>query len=476
MAAASCGGSSAPAPFGVRFTAAASGKLWVLDEASARVIRLDPVGAASGSARVAPHPAGLRATGDGGWVVTLSAEPRTSTLTAVRATTSGELTPSRIAVRPHHNAFTVSTAPANRYAVTYVDLAALAGVVVDGTASFNEITVVDLNGTEPVATSVVVGFNPRQVVFTPDGTKAIVLSESFASVVPLANPAATVRVPLGANTATHPVTPQTAITTADNASALVARAGSADVFLITLSPPSVNILDFGIAPTRLISSSDGASILGIARGLPTIALLDLPTGIVRQIDAGGPVTDAAVPPDPLDRRMLLWGAGTQREEFYALDLDAATASTVALVNPATQIAIGPGGTAVVLHERSFTPGGDEVQQFFDAHEALSIVDRDVSLVTPIALDAEPATIAFFEGADGTPRALVPLEGSAHVAEIGLGDQLASALRVSDVPRDVVPLGAEGVAIVHDQPFGLVTFLRADGTMTVARGFLLDGTL
>lgn len=477
LALAGCRGSAAPAPFGVRSTAAASGKLWVLDEASGRVIRLDPLQGATGAAHVGLHPRGLLATAGGEWVLTLSPDAAGSSLWAVPAAPTAALTSEEVKVRPHHNAFAVSGSSANRYAVTFVDLAELADVEVDGTASFNEITVVDLNGTAPTATSVVVGFNPRQVVFTPDGTKAVVLSQSFASIVPLADPASTVRVPLGSNTATNPVTPETALATADGQHALVARSGSPDVFLLTLSPPSVNIVDFGIVPTRFVSSADGGTVVGLAQHTRYLAQLDLASGVVSGVVAGGPVSDAAVPSDPTDRRMLLWDAASGLESLFALDLDAAQTKTVALVNPPTQVAIGPGGTAIVLHHRQPTPGGDEVQRFFDEHEGLSVVNQEVTLVTPIALDAPPVSIGFYQGADGLPHALIPLQGSAHLAEVGLADQLASALHVSAVPRDVVPLGAAGIAVVHDQPFGLVTFLAPDGVHThVASGFLLDGTL
>lgn len=475
LALAGCHGSAAPGPFGVRYAAAAGDRLYVLDEAGARIVRLAPDGTATGAAKVGPHPQGLAATADGSWVVTLSAE--TQALDVVRTAADGPLAATELPVRAHHNAFAVSNAGANRYAVTYVDLSKLDDVVVDGTASFNEITVVDLNGASPVATSVVVGFNPRQVVFTPDGSKAVVLSQSFASIVPLASPLATVRVPLGANTAANPVTPETAMTTQDGSAAFVARAGSSDVFVISLDPPSVNIVDVGFSPTRFVASADGGTVVAIAHGLPEVSLVDLATLEVRVAAAPGPITDAAVPSDPADRRLLLWGAGSGREEMYALDVDAAAISTIALVNPPTQIAIAPSGAAVILHEKHPTPGGDNVQQFFDEHDALSVLDPSMHLLTPIALDVPPASVAFFDGANGHTLAAVPLTGSAHLAEIDLDDQLASAVRVSAVPDAALPITGDGVAIVHDQPFGLVTFLAPDGVTThVASGFLLDSKL
>lgn len=476
---AACSSGSNDLALGVRHSAAAGGDLWVLNEAFGRVVRIDADSGGVATVRVGADPVGLAATADGGWVMTLS--PSTRTLWAVRGNAAGmEAEP--VPVRAHHNALEVSPSPAGRYAVTFVDLAAMLHVDIEGTASFNEVVVVDLNGTTPLATPVVVGFNPRQVVFTPDGTKAVVLSESYASILDLASPADPVRVPLGANTTGNPVTPETAIVSADGSAALVARRGSRDVFLIALDPPSVNIVDVGLAPTRFVSSADGATVVAIQEGAAGVALIDPAGATSRLVSTAGPVTDAAAPHDADDRRVIAWGSGTLREEVYEVDLIAATARTLRLVNPPTRVAFGPDGTSVILHVPHLTPGGDAVQQLFDVHESLSVVDAQGTLVTPVLLDARPADVAFGTDPLGAPIAWATLQGSGRVARVDLGTQLSDHVPVAAVPRDLVPLAADPlavapVAVVHDQPFGLVTFLPpAGGAPRVVSGFLLEGSL
>ncbi len=472
---ASCANPHGDAPIGVRHAVVAAGDLYVLNETFGRVVRIDPGDGGVETVRVGDAPTALAATADGSWVLTLA--PEDQALWAVR---TADFRATRLDARPHHNAFATTSSTTARYAITFVDLASLLDVDVEGTASFNEVVVVDLNGNVPTATPVVVGFNPRQVVFTPDGERAVVLSESYASILTLASPGDPIRIPLGANTPANPVTPQTVLVTPDGAQAVVARRGSSDVFVITLQPPSVNIVDAKLVPKKFAVSSDGATIVSIAEMASAVSLLDLATGTVTLVPAGGPVTDAVAPLDPLDRRMLLWGKGAGREELYELKLDEAQSSTVRLVNPPTRIAIGPGGTAVVLHQKQVTPNGDEIQQFFDAHDSLSVLDAEAKLVNPVVLDALPTDVAFSVDANGAPIAYATLEESGRIAIVELATQLSDHVRVPAVPERLLPMGGPldvaPVAVIHDQPYGLVTFLSGDGDAVVAGGFLLDGAL
>lgn len=472
---AGCASGDTSLPLGVRHAVVAGGDLWVLNEAFGRVVRIDAETGAVDAVRVGDEPTALAATADGSWVLTLT--PRDRSMWAVR---TGDLEAHRLEARPHHNAFVATPSGVARYAVTYVELASLVDVEVEGTASFNEVVVVDLNAVEPRVTPVVVGFNPRQVVFTPDGERAVVLSESYASILTLASPADPVRIPLGQNTPSNPVTPQTVLVTPDGTTALVARRGSSDVFVITLDPPSVNIVDAKIVPTKFAASADGASIVSIAEGLAAVSILDLATGAVTLVPTGGPVTDAVAPLEASDRRMLLWGRGAAREELYYLDLVEQSSTTVKLVNPPTRIVIGPGGTAVALHQRQLTPGGDEIQRFFDAHESLSVLDAEVKLVNPVVLDALPTDVAFSIDGSGNPIALATLAESGRIAIVQLDTQLSDHVTVPATPRRLLPMAGPlqvaPVAVIHDHAFGLVTFLSGGGDTRVVGGFLLTNAL
>ena len=462
-------------PMGVTSAVAAGGYLYALNEVFGRVVRLDPDGGTD-TVRVGKHPEALAATADGSWVLTLSRADHT--LWAVQA--GDDLRAHAVEIRPNHNTIAVSPSAASRFAITFVDLARLGELDIDGSASLNEVTVIDLMGTTPAAVSVVVGFNPKQVVFTPDGTRAVVLSESFASIIDLAAPTA-VRIPLGANTTSDPVTPETVMVTPDNALALVARRASSDVFVITLEPPSVNIVDFKILPTRFAASSDGTTVLAISEYSPTVAMFDIASGTVGLASAEGAITDVVIPIEAADHRALFWGDGLSDEQAYSLDLDSGEMTTISLVNPPTRIAIGPGGSSVVLQTPYPTFDGDETSALFDVNDSLSILDPDESLITPHFLESEPIDVAFATDAEGKRLAIVTLRDAARLAVIDLDSLLiVSRPHLTDAPRSLVPLGppsaAAPVAVIHDQDWGLVSFLHPDGTIRVASGFLLQDSL
>lgn len=474
---AGCGGSEplTERPMGVRHAVAAGGDLYVLNELGGRVVRIRPSGSTS-TVAVGTAPEELAATADGSWVLTLVRA--SNTLWAVR-TEGFESHP--VEIRPNHNVIAVSPAPASRFAVTYVDLAKLGELDIDGSASLNEVTVVELSGNAPLATSVVVGFNPKQVVFTPDGTRAVVLSESFASILDLENPSDPTRIPLGANTTSDPVTPETALVTPDGQYALVARHGSADVFVIELEPPSVNIVDFGVVPTKFVASSDGSTVAAISAFSPSVALFDVATATVDVVTAEGAITDAVVPLEATDRRILFWGEGLQDEQTYSWDLDEHEMTTVRLVNAPTDVRVGPGGSAVVLQRPSPTFGGDETDGLFDVNDSLSLLDPDERLITPHFLESAPVDVAFTRNLEGDHLAVVTLREAARLAVVDLESLLiVSRPHVGAVPRSLVPLGLPGeaapVAVIHDQPWGVVTFLHPDGSRDEAEGFLLEDSL
>lgn len=473
-----CAASPAPdRPMGVRSAVAAGGYLYALNEVFHRVVRIDPADGSVSTVGVGKDPEALAATADGSWVLTLSRESHT--LWAVQAGDDLHAVP--VEIRPNHNTIAVSPSAAARFAITFVDLARLGELDIDGSASLNEVTVVDLQGATPAATSVVVGFNPKQVVFTPDGTRAVVLSESFASIVDLAAPADPVRIPLGANTTSDPVTPETVMVTPDNELALVARRASSDVFVITLDPPSVNIVDFKILPTKFVASSDGSTVVAISAYSQTVSMFDLATSSVQLAAAEGGITDAVVPLEPADRRIVMWGEGLSDEQAYSLDLDTAEITTIQLVNAPTRIAVGPGGSSVVLQRPYPTTNGDETSVLFDQNDSLSILDPAEQLITPHFLESEPIDVAFTTDVTGKRLAVVTLRDAGRLAVIDLDTLLiVSRPHLSDVPRALLAMGAPNtpapVAIIHDQDWGFVSFLHPDGKIRVASGFLLNDSL
>lgn len=463
---------------GVRSAVAAGDHLYVLNELFDRVVRIDPANGSTKTVGVGHEPEALAATADGAWVVTLTRGDHT--LWAVD-TGAGDLRAHAVDIRPNHNTIAVSPSAAARFAITYVDLARLDELDIDGSASLNEVTVVDLQGLVPQASSVVVGFNPKQVVFTPDGTRAVVLSESFASIIDLAAPADPVRIPLGANTTSDPVTPETVMVTPDNQLALVARRASADVFVIDLDPPSVNIVDFGILPTRFVASADGATVVALSAYGQTVSMFDIATASVTLATAEGGITHAVAPLEPADRRVLMWGEGLSQEQAFSLDLDTAEITTIQLVNPPTRIAVGPGGSSVVLQRPYPTFDGDENSQLFDENDSLSILDPDESLITPHFLESEPTDVAFTANVTGDRLAVVALRDAGRLAVIDLDTLLiVDRPHLGDVPRFLVPMGnpteAAPIAIVHDQPWGYVSFLHPDGKIRASSGFLLEDSL
>lgn len=447
--------------------------------------------------RLGGRPEALTVAADGR---TLLALDREYSQVIIADANNTDLTPVRLPVGQGHNRIVVS--PNSPYAVTFLDLAESDDVVFDGTLSLNEIRVIDLSQNPPVVTPVIVAFNPRNIVFSPDGTLAFVVSERRASFVPLAAPPddpAAVPLDLSTTEVAPPeaviVRPSTSADPNDLTYALIARRGSAEMFAVALDTGSINVVDVGVVPTSLQVTADGRFAIAVSRGRDLAAVIRLDpfgsfdTSDVFPVALPQVVGEAVLAPadgDPEhDRRAVLFDPYGNAEEMTILDAETLQTRSVLLVNPPTAIVPGPGGTALALHKRwATTPSVSEVDAFFDAHDSFSMIDLDKRTANPTAVEARPAD-ALFAPSAGTRRAFVTIPHATdahghhvgHIVVVQTDNGTASVIPVSPGPQRLGALPEGTIYAVHDRPFGFITFVDPSDLSThTASGFMLAGAL
>jgi hypothetical protein len=369
----------------------------------------------------------------------------------------GALT-ARVEVPLHYNR--LAMAPQGVFAVAYVDPDR--EVEVEGVVNLTEVDVIDLGaGTRaPVR----VGFAADRILFTGDGARAVVLSQSAVAVVDLLEspPVVDVTYPLTLDP-DQVVTPVGVDLTPDGEHALISVQGRSDLYVLDLGNPSVNLVTLSATPSAMQVDAASDQTLFVSGQAPTLEILDHDLFDLRTIPLDEPVSQILAG----DGFVVLHGSRSGRD-VYRYDVLTGDLVEYRLQAPETRLALSPSGSFAV----AFTYPSD------DGKSGMELIDlrpgRDDT--APYALEGGGVGLAFTQGEDGSEWALVLQNNVDYLWRGELATGVASTVDLIAPPLSVVAVG-DRVAVAHDDPFGLLTFYDPvdDGTVVV-EGFALDGLL
>jgi hypothetical protein len=182
------------------------------------------------------------------------------------------------------NAWTISKT--GKFAIAWTDVQ---GTTADPAQFFQDITVVDLSGSAPVPTRLVVGPLPSRVFINDDETKAFVVASSGISVIALAAAGGprVVTEEAVSNDVKEDATTRDVSVLPDGSYALVRHEGSATITLLKLADGTRSEVTLPGPVTDLDLVPDAKSALAVVRGdpLPKAGLLGA-AGASTETDAG----------------------------------------------------------------------------------------------------------------------------------------------------------------------------------------------
>jgi|SRR6187431_2572485 len=189
--------------------------------------------------------------------------------TLLRAGESGAVSAlGPIPLQANANAWTVSKT--GKFALAWTDSQGLAA---DPTENFQDLSVVDLRGAQPVATRLVVGLVPSRVFIDDAEKQAYVVAKSGISVIDLASKAgprvlreeAVSEDPLHEDVSSRDVSVMP-----DGSYAFVRHEGSAVITLVELATGSLSSVTLSGPVTDLDLVADAKSALAVVRGVPSV--------------------------------------------------------------------------------------------------------------------------------------------------------------------------------------------------------------
>lgn len=366
-------------------------------------------------------------------------------------------------IPPHLNRLAFS--PDGAIAVAYLDFESADDIPVDGVVDLTQVAFVDLATGQQQSVSV--GFSANNVIFSLDGSRAVVLSRSQVVVVDLATFEKTVVYPLTLD-ADQQVDPSGAALTPDGRYALITIEGSNDLYKLDLDVEAIDIIALDGAPAALSVNNDVDRSVLVYANLARVDVLEHDYFDIETIELDEPATAVLESAS----FALLYNDRANYHDVYKLDFSTMEATEYVMGNPVNsmQLTASERYAVGVLRPES-SSSGNGLDDYQDARYGLGVIDLaeddDISLV----LEAEPVGLAVVEDEAGS-FALLLLSGRDSLLKVDLSAPSApETIDLEAAPRSIGAMPDGRFFITHDSVLGLVSFLDpTDNGITSTAGF------
>ncbi len=354
--------------------------------------------------------------------------------------------------------------------------------------SFQDVAVVRMTAGEEAVYGVTVGFRPRQVVFSPDGAFAYVITEDGVSTLDLSGPAEGFVAP------TIPVTadpigegiPAEVVVSPDGSRVFARWAGLAAVRAVDLETGEIVDTALGGVPTDIDVTEDGDRLVAVVRETSQVVVMELPDGIgapeaLRAIDCPSLTVGLSVLVDG-GARALVFSNAINQKAVALVDLESGEVRLAMLRKGVRSLALSPdGANALILHNR--IPGDpsplDDFETQLDHRFGFSLLRLDTLFAKLQVTSADPGAFAFV--ADGSAAYLIvadEAEGLRDIAALDLDSYIVTTLSVGSHPTEIGAVSGTGrVYVSQRHPMGRMSFIDVEtGAVRTVTGFQLNGQI
>ena len=360
--------------------------------------------------------------------------------------------------------------PDGNTAVAYLNDDIDAGSVTGPIVDLSEVLFIDLDSGD--THSVSVGFMPKEVLFTQDGTRAVVLSRSKAVVVDIENRSVTIEYPL-TNDSDIEIDPSAAVLSPDDRYAMIAIAGERDLYKLDLEVVSIDIEGLEGVPSDLASDSTNGQTLvvyGDQNQVDIITEHDFIERITLELD--DPATSIAVN----DGIAVLYNTRNNSvRDVVLVDLEDMKSTEFVAANPVNSLQLTEQGDYAVATLRPENGGGSGLDGYQDSRWGLAVMDLLSDDIASLVLESKPVGLEIVQNEDGA-FALLLLENLDSLLQIDLsrpGSYSEIELPAAPVGIDASPDGS--FTIAHASELGQISFLDpATGTIRTTGGFATAG--
>lgn len=361
-----------------------------------------------------------------------------------------------------------------KWAIAYVDYAQSVNTNNAGVVDLTSVIVVDLATGE--TTSLSVGFAADRVLFSDDGSRAVVLSQNSVAVIDLMGetPTKDVTFPLTLD-ADQKVDPVGVELTPDGRYALISVRGAGDLYVLDLDLHSVNMVSL---------SSNPSAMAVIADADPFDETFNDRTVIVYE---NGSMVDVLehqyfdVESYSLDEPMSGVLSGNQiallytdqgGHDAYLLDLEEQELLEYRLENPPVSMHLAPTEEFAIALTRAENGMNSGVGGLYDQNPGMEILDLtgDKAKSRAYLLEGQGIGLAF-SATETALHALVLQQGVRYLYQLDLYTGAEETLDLSAPPKQIGTMPDGEFFITHESGVGLISFFNPiTGTVREASGF------
>lgn len=380
-------------------------------------------------------------------------------------------------VPPQYNAWAFSSD--GTLAVAYLDFSADEEIDVSGVLNLTEAVFLNLDSEE--VHRVPVNFAPENVLFSNDGSTALVMSRSKVAVVALTGDDAwsvTVTFPLSLDV-DQEVDPGSAVLVSDDADetdyALVTVTGRSELYVLDLTDESIDIVELDGVPADLFVDEVTNHTLISYGARPAVDVLDHELFELESYD----LDEACNRMDGRDGRVVLYNEdGRNLHDVYVFDTTARTLLEMRAENPILDMHLTDDGLWGVATMQPESGGGQDASGFYDQYYGIGVFDLAEDGADPVALVLEGQPLGLeLTVDDGQDYALALIEGVDGLQKIALQGAQATEILLEEPPLGIDAMPDGSFVVTHDNPLGLLTFVDAStGALQTAANFAVDGLL
>lgn len=352
-----------------------------------------------------------------------------------------------------------------------------ADFTVEGVRSYTEVSFV--NTVSRTVQSASVGFNPKDVQFTADGTRAVIITDAYFTVVDLTvDPIEFELLDLDADPASPPSTAEVLLGPTGEY-ALVRNHEWDDLQLVDLETGSLDYLPVGEDPSDMDLSPDASSIIVVARGSKELHILPAsdPSAGETVLELPETETLGSLVIDPTGETGILYTTAVAQDRVTFWNIETNELSVRRVEKPVDAVSLSPDGrSALLLHSLADVEGENDL---YTSNYALSVVDLDTRLINAVLLEAEPTS--WTTSTDGR-YSMFMMENNRNVGVIDYRTRLVDDIYVPSVPafvgfmptvEDTPPIGW----ISQEHELGRISFLAPDALeVQTITGFELNSVI
>ena len=360
--------------------------------------------------------------------------------------------------------------------MAYLDYASGSDIEIDGLADLGEVRFINLvDGTVGSAS---VGFSPNKVLFSEDGTSAVVMSRSKVVKVDLNTFEKVLEAPLTLD-ADAQVDPSGAELTPDGSTLLITVEGSSDLYMLDLDTVYWNIGSLGAVPSTLGVDSTTDTSVFVFSGQSEVNVLDnsrldvFSQDSIESIDLEEPANEIMMS----EGTALLYNtSGTDYHDVYRLDLSNSDLIEYVVSNPVSEMRLTDSGTTAVAILRPESSFSDDLDGYQDARWGLAVIDMTGDEAISLVTESQPVGLELVEDESGAAYALVLLEGLEYLLHVDLSNPgVAEQIDLPAPPVSIDALPDGRFLIAHSEALGLLTYLDpTDLSQNSVSGFATVG--